>query len=140
VGFDIEPKRVAEATENAKLHEVDGRVQIIEQDIFTVDLSKADVVMAYLLPWMMNKLFPQFQEMRDDCRIVSHDFWIDGVEPEKVLELVDAESQKTTSVYLYRTPLKVDPAIEKGKPPRPRDRVESQTVVFPEEAYNREEE
>lgn len=139
VGFDIEPKRVAEATENARLHEVEGRVQIIEQDVFTVDLSKADVVMTYLLPWMMNKLLPQFHAMRDGCRIVAHDFWIDGVEPEKVFDLVDAKKRRTTSVYLYRTPLKIDPAIEKGKPPQPRDgQVESQAVIFPEGAYNRE--
>ncbi len=140
VGFDIEPKRVAEATENAKLHEVDGRVQIIEQDVFTVDLSEADVVMTYLLPWMMNKLIPQFQQMRDGCRIVAHDFWIDGVEPEKVFEFVEAEGRGVTSVYLYRTPLRLDSTIEKGKPPQPRDgQVERQEAFFPEGAYQREE-
>lgn len=120
VGFDIDPERVVESAENAKLHEVDGRVQIMEQDVFTVDLSKADVVMMYLLPWMMNKLLPQFQEMREGCRIVSHDFWIDGVEPEGIFDLPDGDDDRTTSIYVYRTPLVLNPAMEKGKPPRPR--------------------
>jgi SAM-dependent methyltransferase len=119
VGFDIDPERVSEARENARLHEVDERVQIIEQDIFTVDLSKADVVMMYLLPWMMNALVPQFQEMRPGCRIVTHVFWIDGVEPDEMVDLVMGENNETTSIYVYRTPLRFNPAMEKGKPPRP---------------------
>lgn len=120
-GFDIEPERVAEATENAKLHEVDDRVQIVEQDVFTVDMSKADVALMYVLPWMMNKLLPQFQEMKDGCRIVAHDFWIDGVEPETVIEFETAQGNRGATVYLYRTPLVVNPALENGKPPQPRE-------------------
>jgi SAM-dependent methyltransferase len=120
-GFDIEPERVAEATENAKLHEVEDRVQIVEQDVFTVDMSKADVALMYVLPWMMNKLLPQFQEMKDGCRIVAHDFWIDGVEPETVIEFQTAQGYRDATVYLYRTPLVINPALEKGKPPHPRE-------------------
>jgi len=121
VGFDIDPERVAEATENAKLHEVEDRVEIVEQDIFTVDMSKADVALMYVLPWMMNKLLPQFQEMKDGCRIVAHDFWIDGVEPEVVIEFASPDDSREAVVYLYRTPLVVNPALEKGKPPMPRE-------------------
>lgn len=121
IGFDIDPERVTEATENAKLHEVEDRVQIVEQDVFTVDMSKADVALMYVLPWMMNKLLPQFQEMKDGCRIVAHDFWIDGVEPETVIEFHTAQGEREATVYLYRTPLVINPALEKGKPPHPRE-------------------
>lgn len=121
VGFDIDPERVAEATENAKLHGVADRVKIVEQDIFTVDMSKADVALMYVLPWMMNKLLPQFQQMKDGCRLVAHDFWIDCVEPEVVINFITPEGHNGPMVYLYRTPLVVNPALEKGKPPQPRE-------------------
>ncbi len=122
VGFDIDPERVAEALENARLHEVDDRVEIVEQDIFTVDLSKADVAMMYLLPWMMNKLLPQFQAMKDGCRIVSHDFWIDGVQPDESVEIIGPRDNDSTIIYVYRTPLRLDPAMEKGRPPHEQER------------------
>jgi len=131
VGFDIDPQRVAEAKENAVLHDVADRVQIVEQDLFTVDLSQADVAMMYLLPWMMNKLLPQLQQMKDGCRIVSHAFWIDGVEPDRIIDLVDSESRRTTSIYVYRTPLRLNPAMEKGKPPEMPEG-QSETIVAPE--------
>jgi SAM-dependent methyltransferase len=119
VGFDIDPDRVNEARANAKQQGVDQRVEFVRQDIFTVDLSKADVAMMYLLPWMMNKLVPQFDKMRPGCRIVSHEFWIEGVEPDKVIECtVDAE-QRSHGIYFYTTPLKKNPAMEPGTPPRP---------------------
>jgi SAM-dependent methyltransferase len=118
VGFDIDPERVAQARDNAKLHAVEQRVQIVEQDLFTVDLSKADVAMMYLLPWMMNKLVPQFQAMRPGCRIVSHAFWIEGVEPDEVADVAIREHNETAPIYVYRTPLRFNPAMEKGRPPR----------------------
>jgi len=120
VGIDIDPARVAEAGENARLHGVEQRVQIIEQDMFTVDPSKADVVMTYLLPWMMNKLVPQFERMKPGARIVAHEFWIDEVDPDEVVDLARGEDGSITSIYVYRTPLRFNPAREKGKPPRPR--------------------
>ena len=119
VGFDIDPRRVAEARENARQHAVDQRVEFVEQDIFTVDLSKADVAMMYLLPWMMDRLLPQFQQMKEGCRIVSHEFWLEGVEPDDVVELDNPERERTSSIYVYRTPLRFNPTMIRGKPPRP---------------------
>ena len=120
VGFDIDPERVAEARENATLQNLADRVQIVEQDIFTVDLSKADVAMMYLLPWMMNKLVPQFEQMKPGCRIVSHEFWIEGVVPDEIVEIPDVDG-RVEAIYLYTTPLKKNSAMEPGKPPVPAD-------------------
>jgi SAM-dependent methyltransferase len=121
VGFDINPERVAEARENAKRNGVEGRVTIEEQDVFKVDLSKADAAIMYLLPWMMNKLLPQFEQMKPGARIVAHDYWIDCVEPDKYVEVPTANRTDGHGIYLYTTPLKKNPAMEKGKPPRPTD-------------------
>lgn len=117
VGFDIDPKLVEEARENAEEHGVADRVEIVEQDVFTVDLSKADVCMMYLLPWMVNKLVPQFEQMEPGSRIVAHEFWIDQVVPDKIVE-IPVEGREKVCIYLYTTPLRHDASMEVGKPPR----------------------
>ena len=76
VGFDIDPQRVAEARENVKRNGVEDRVTIEEKDVFKVDLSQADAALMFLLPWMMNELLPQFEQMKPGARIVAHDYWI----------------------------------------------------------------
>src|SRR5205823_5638933 len=43
-GFDIDPKRVEESLENVKKNRVENLVTIKQQDIFELDLSKADVI------------------------------------------------------------------------------------------------
>lgn len=117
IGFDIDPERVAEARENVMLHDVERLVSIQQQDIFTVDLSQADVVVMYLLPWMVQKLTPQLEKMKPGSRIVSHDFYIEGVEPERVVRVqVDPESDSRHGVYLYTIPLHWNPDMPK-KPP-----------------------
>lgn len=117
VGYDIDPKLVEQATQNAKEHGVGDRVDIVEQDVFSVDLSRADVCMMYLLPWMMNKLVPQFEEMKPGSRIVVHEFWIEQVVPDRIVE-IPVEGKNLVCVYLYTTPLRHDPSMELGKPPR----------------------
>ena len=110
VGFDIDPQRVAEARENVKLHGVEHLVEIRQQDIFTLDLKEADVVLFYLLPRMNKKLIPQFQEMRPGSRLISHDFGlgdIKDVPPEKTVRLDKGEKEEVHQVHRWTTPLKI---------------------------------
>lgn len=115
VGFDIDPERVAEAKENAKLHDVEELVTIKQQDIFTLDLGEADVVLMYLLPWMNKKLIPQLQQMKPGSRIVSHEFGLgeaSDVPPDETIRvLVDADARDSRPVYLWITPLKVPAGV-----------------------------
>lgn len=127
VGYDIDPKLVEEATRNAEDHGVADRVEIVEQDVFTVDLSQANVCMMYLLPWMMEKLVPQFEKMNPGSRIVVHEFWIEQVVPDKIVE-IPMQGQGDVRVYLYTTPLKHDPSMERGRPPR----IENVVTASPE--------
>lgn len=105
VGIDIDPKRVTEANENVKLHDVEKLVTIQEQDVFKVDLREADVVLMYLLPQMLRDLKPQFDQCRPGTRLVSHDFEIENVKPDKS-ERINDETDHGHTVYLYTTPLK----------------------------------
>ena len=110
IGIDIEPDRVAEAKANVKLHGVEHLVEIREQDVFTVDLKEADVILMYLLPWMTKRLVPQFQEMPPGSRIISHDFGIGDIkyiEPESTYQVPLEGTHETHLVHRWYTPLKV---------------------------------
>lgn len=105
-GFDINPERVAEARENAKLGGVEQLVTIEQKDILTLDLSEATVVTMYLLPKLNSKLIPQLDKLRPGARVVSHAFEIEGLEPEK-RELVRKEDGDVETVlYRFISPLK----------------------------------
>src|SRR6267142_95277 len=82
-GWDIDPKRVAESQDNIARNNVKDLVTIKLGDIFELDLSKADVITLYLLPALNVKLIPQLEKLKPGCRIVSHDFDMQGVKPKR---------------------------------------------------------
>ena len=105
VGYDINPQRVEESQANVKKSSVEKLVKIEQQDIFTLDLIPANVVTLYLLPKLNVKLIPQLRKLKPGSRIVSHDFDMKGIEPDKVVEL-KSENGSVHTIYLWTTPLK----------------------------------
>ena len=105
VGFDIDPDRVKESRDNVKRNGVEKLVQIKQADIFTLDLSDANVITLYLLPRLNVRLIPQLEKLKPGSRIVSHSFDMDGVTPDKVVQVRDGRGVEHT-VYLWTTPLK----------------------------------
>ena len=105
-GFDINPERVAEARENAKLAGVEQLVTIEQKDILTLDLSEATVVTMYLLPKLNAKLIPQLDKLRPGARVVSHAFEIEGLEPEKREIVLKEGGDVETMLYRFISPLK----------------------------------
>ena len=121
IGFDIDPNLVQQARENALAQRVADRVQIVEQDIFTVDLSQSSVAMLYLLPWMINKLVPQFEQMKPGSRIVSHEFWLPGCEPTRVIVVPSEDgANEPHTIYIYTAPLRKNPKLL-DRPPKAED-------------------
>ena len=109
VGYDISPKRVKESLENVEKNNVADLVKIEQQDIFTLDLSKANVITLYLLPSLNVKLIPQLEKLKPGSRIVSHDFDMKGVKPDKVVTVPDEnDAYGDHTIYLWTTPLKKD--------------------------------
>jgi tRNA G37 N-methylase Trm5 len=102
-GFDVDPQRIRETQENIKKNEVGDRAKVLQKDIFTLDLSDVDVVTLYLLPSLNVKLIPQLEKLKPGSRIVSHDFDMKGVKPEKVVKVKGPTREHT--VYLWRAPL-----------------------------------
>ncbi|MFN4260196.1 MAG: SAM-dependent methyltransferase [Gemmataceae bacterium] len=104
-GFDVDPARIKESIENVKKNNVGDLVEIKQQDIFELDLSKANVITLYLLPSLNVKLIPQLEKMKPGSRIVSHNFDMRGVKPTKVVKVRPSGESFDHTVYLWVTPL-----------------------------------
>lgn len=105
-GFDIDPQRVKESWENVKKNKVEKLAEIREQNVFELDLSPASVVTLYLLPSLNVKLIPQLEKLKPGSRIVSHDFDMEGVTPDKVVHMTSSEDNVEHTIYLWTVPLK----------------------------------
>jgi tRNA G37 N-methylase Trm5 len=103
-GFDINPVRVKESLETVAKNNVKNLVTIKQADVFELDLSKADVITLYLLPQLNVKLIPQLDKLKPGCRIVSHDFNMEGVRPKKEITFTPQGSREHR-IYLWVTPL-----------------------------------
>ncbi len=101
-GFDIDPQRIKDSLENVERNNMGHLVTILQKDIFTLDLTPANVITLYLLPQLNVKLIPQLKKLRPGCRIVSHDFDMAGVRPKQVVEVGNH------TIYLWETPLQFE--------------------------------
>ena len=101
VGVDIDPLRVAESRENARLAGVSHLVEFREQDAMTVDVSDATVVTLYLLSSSLMKLRPLLtSQLRPGARIVSHAFGMGDWEADTVDRYTDIRGN-TRTLYVW---------------------------------------
>ncbi|MBN2317710.1 MAG: 50S ribosomal protein L11 methyltransferase [Acidobacteria bacterium] len=106
IGYEIDPDMVRVSRENIEKNNVGDLVKIIQADIFTVDIREADVLPAYLLPEMNLKLLPQLDTLKPGSRLVFHNYDIEGIIPDKTVEVISNEDNSSHTLYLYTTPLK----------------------------------
>ena len=106
VGFDIDPRRVKESLQNVQKNNVGHLVTIKQKDIFTLDLSDADVITLFLLSRLNVKLIPQLEKLKPGSRIVSHSFPMEGIKPDQVVTMFSREDRSEHTIYLWTTPLK----------------------------------
>ncbi|MFN2511249.1 MAG: cyclopropane-fatty-acyl-phospholipid synthase family protein [Pyrinomonadaceae bacterium] len=98
VGYDLNPQRIKESSENARRAGVTKRVRFTQQDLFEADLSGATVVTLYLLPDVNLKLRPKLlRELRPGTRVVSHNYHMGDWKPDAVAEV----EVKGTKHYVY---------------------------------------
>src|SRR5690606_34928741 len=96
-GVDIDPERIKEANENAKVAGVTDKVSFIEGNLFDMDFSKATVLTLYLLPDVNLKLRPKIlKEMKPGSRVVSHAFDMGDWKPEKTIVVAGRTSHYWT--------------------------------------------
>ena len=113
VGFEIDPERIKESRENIKKAGVGNLVEIRQQDIRTVDLSRASVLTMYLLPEVNLMIRPHiWKQMKPGSRVVSHDFDMGDWKPLKVEHLKDGSGWEHT-LYLWH--IEAKPAAQGGR-------------------------
>ena len=106
IGYDIDPDMVWASRRNAEKNNVADLVQIIQADIFTVDISNSDVLLIYLLPEMNLRLIPQLESLEPGSRLVFHNYDLEGIVPEKEVKVISNEDNSIHTLWLYTTPLK----------------------------------
>jgi ubiquinone/menaquinone biosynthesis C-methylase UbiE len=109
VGVDIDPQRIEESRANAKAAGVEELVTFIQADAMKVDVSKATVVMLYLLSSSNAALRPILtRQLKPGSRIVSHSFKMGDWSPEKFESITD-ESGFIRTIYLWKADGKIRP-------------------------------
>jgi SAM-dependent methyltransferase len=87
IGVELEGNLVALARNSAAAQGVAQRVQFVQQDLFTYDLSMATVLSLYISPGAMEKLKPRFLALKPGTRIASHHFTLGDWEPDEVVRV-----------------------------------------------------
>jgi len=99
VGVEVAPEYVRRIRE--RINATGTKAELIESDIFKVDLSPADVIIIYLSPSANAKLVQKLNnELKPGTRIVSLDYPVPGWVPRRELEVTASGLRRT--IYLYR--------------------------------------
>lgn len=110
IGVELDPKLVDTARESAQAAGVGSLTSFLNGDVLKADLSKATVVTAYLLPWLMDRLQPKFlAELAPGTRIVSHAFPMSGWEPDTTrrIRLSGEHEGRSSTLYYWMVPAQV---------------------------------
>src|SRR5690625_2130883 len=107
IGIEIDPHNVADAREYVREADVEDLVDIVEEDIFSVDVGDATVVTLYLLPSVNLKLRPRLlSHLRPGTRIVSHAFHMGEWKADRRVKT------SGTAIYKWIVPARVAGAWE----------------------------
>jgi SAM-dependent methyltransferase len=99
VGIDIDPVRITESLENARIAKVSDRVAFRNEDLFEADIKEATVVTLFLSQSVNLKLRPKLlRELKPGTRVVSYYWHMGDWKPEKQIE-VDGNP-----IYLWTIP------------------------------------
>ena len=103
VCVDIDPKRIAEAQENARRAGVAGRIRFLTQDLFQTDIRDATVVMLFLWPEVNLALRPKLlRELKPGTRVVSHWHDMGDWRPQETVRVSSAGRERP--IYLWTIP------------------------------------
>ncbi|MGH7930073.1 MAG: SAM-dependent methyltransferase, partial [Candidatus Binatia bacterium] len=102
VGFEINPALVKESRESIREAGLEHLVEIREEDIQTVDLSRASVLTLYLYPGANLRLRSAImRQLKPGSRVVSHAFGMGSWKPDRIEQLTDSTGLSRT-IYLWR--------------------------------------
>ena len=109
VGFEIDPRLIELSLQKAQVAGVQSLVQVRADDLFSADLSDADVVTLYLSPAMNRKLVAQLMVMRPGARIISHQYPLPGIRQQTLVTMPASPGSNTDHmIYMWVAPLELD--------------------------------
>ncbi len=107
VGIELREDLAKKAMGNIHECGLDDRVTIMNDDMFNVNLTSADVVYLYLTTSANEKIKPKLEsDLKKGARVVSHDYEIIGWRPEQVQNFCENPKlgYPSHTIYLYRKP------------------------------------
>jgi predicted RNA methylase len=105
VGVELRDDLAKRALDSIQKLDLTEKTRIIQKDIFTVNLSSADVVFLYLTTSANEKIKPKLEaELKPGTRVVSHDYEILGWKPLKVDNFCENPKlgYPSHTLYVYR--------------------------------------
>jgi SAM-dependent methyltransferase len=106
LGVEFNPQLVDYARRRAAAAGVAGSAQFVHGDMYAAEVSKASVLMLFLLPDILRKLLPKFIDMQPGSRIVSNTYEIPGWPSDKSVTVRES-CAAFCIVFLYVVPAKV---------------------------------
>jgi predicted RNA methylase len=107
VGVELREDLAKKALSTIHDNGLADRVTIVNGDMFSVQLTSADVVFLYLTTSANEKIRPKLEtELRKGVRVVSHDYEIVGWKPVKVDNFCENPKigYPSHTIYLYEKP------------------------------------
>jgi predicted RNA methylase len=107
VGVELREDLAKKALSTIHDNGVADRVTIVNDDMFNVNLTSADVVFLYLTTSANEKIRPKLEtELKQGVRVVSHDYEIVGWKPVKVDNFCENPQlgYPSHTIYLYKKP------------------------------------
>jgi len=105
VGVELREDLVKKALSTVYEHGLQDRITIVNGDMFSVDLTSADVIFLYLTTSANEKVKPKLEaELKKGVRIVSHDYEVVGWKPVKVENFCENQTlgYPSHTIYLYK--------------------------------------
>ena len=107
VGVELREDLAKKALSSIHDSGLSDRVTIVNGDMFSVNLTPADVVFLYLTTSANEKIKPKLEhDLKKGVRVVSHDYEIVGWKPVKVENFCENPKlgYPSHTIYLYRKP------------------------------------
>ena len=105
VGVELREDLAKRALSNIYELGLERKAQILQNDIFKVDLSPADVVFLYLTTSANDKIKPKLEaELKPGARVVSHDYEILGWKSSKIDNFCENPrlGYPSHTIYVYK--------------------------------------
>jgi tRNA A58 N-methylase Trm61 len=107
VGVELREDLAKKALSTIHDNGLADRVTIVNGDMFSVNLTSADVVFLYLTTSANEKIRPKLEtELKQGVRVVSHDYEVVGWKPVKVENFCENPQlgYPSHTIYLYKKP------------------------------------